>query len=48
MGITCAAIGKAIYEKKGFECIQSIIKEMTTGIVEKELIQLNHTDAQSV
>lgn len=47
MGITCAAIGKAIYEKKGFECIQSIIKEMTTGIVEKELIQLNHTDAQS-
>lgn len=47
MGITCAAIGKAIYEKKRFECIQSIIKEMTTGIVEKELIQLNHTDAQS-
>lgn len=47
MGISCAAIGKAIYEKKDFKCIQSIIKEMTTGIVEKELIQLKHTDAHS-
>ncbi|MFL0246329.1 triphosphoribosyl-dephospho-CoA synthase CitG [Candidatus Clostridium stratigraminis] len=37
MGIACAASTKAIYEKKGFNGIQNIIKEMTAGIVEKEL-----------
>lgn len=47
MGISCAAIGKAIYEKKSFKQIQSIIKEMTAGIVEKELMQLNDMHAQS-
>ncbi len=47
MGISCAAIGKAIYEKKSFKYIQSIIKEMTAGIVAKELLQLKETDAHS-
>jgi len=40
MGIACAASCKAIYEKKAFKEIQNIIKEMTEGIVEKELIVL--------
>lgn len=40
MGIACAAVGKAIYEKKAFEEVKSIIKEMTAGIVEKELLTL--------
>ena len=47
MGIACAAIGKTIYEKKSFKYIQNIIKEMTAGIVEKELISLKNTDAHS-
>lgn len=47
MGIACAAIGKAIYEKKSFEYIQDIIKEMTAGIVEKELETLKKSDAHS-
>jgi triphosphoribosyl-dephospho-CoA synthase CitG len=47
MGITCAAIGKVIYEKKSFEYIQDIIKEMTAGIVEKELETLKKSDAHS-
>lgn len=47
MGITCAAIGKAIYEKKSFKYIQDIIKEMTAGIVEKELETLKKSDAHS-
>ena len=40
MGIACAATGKAIYEKKPFREIQTIIKEMTEGIVNKELLLL--------
>lgn len=40
IGIACAAVGKAIYEKKPFEEIQNIIKEMTEGIVDKELLSL--------
>jgi len=40
MGIACAATGKAIYEKKPFKEIQTIIKEMTEGIVNKELLSL--------
>ncbi|WP_459477493.1 triphosphoribosyl-dephospho-CoA synthase CitG [Clostridium saccharoperbutylacetonicum] len=47
MGITCAAIGKAIYEKKSFEQIQGIIKEMTAGIVKEELETLKKSDANS-
>jgi triphosphoribosyl-dephospho-CoA synthase len=40
MGVACAAVGKAIYEEKSFQEIQYIIKEMTSGIVEKELLVL--------
>lgn len=40
MGVSCAAAGKAIYEKRSFKEIQYIIKEMTAGIVEKELLTL--------
>jgi triphosphoribosyl-dephospho-CoA synthase len=47
MGISCAAIGKIINENKSFKYIQNTIKEMTTGIVEKELIQLKDTEAHS-
>jgi triphosphoribosyl-dephospho-CoA synthase len=43
MGITCAAIGKVIYEEMSFNHIQNIIKEMTSGIVEKELAALKDT-----
>ncbi|NLM04356.1 MAG: triphosphoribosyl-dephospho-CoA synthase CitG [Clostridiales bacterium] len=41
MGISCGAVGKAIYEKRPFHHIQDIIKAMTKGIVEKELTKLN-------
>lgn len=37
VGICCAAVGKAIYEKKKFSEVQDIIKSMTLGITEKEL-----------
>ena len=40
IGTACAAIGKAIYEKKNFNQVQSIIKEMTKGIVQEELALL--------
>lgn len=39
IGISCAAVSKCIYEKKNFICIEDIIKEMTEGIVEKELVR---------
>lgn len=41
MGISCAAVGKTIYEKKSFEDIKSIIQEMTEGIVRQELSTLS-------
>lgn len=47
MGIVCAAIGRVIYEKKSFNHIQNIVKEMTAGIVEKELLSLKNTDRLS-
>lgn len=37
VGICCAAVGKAIYEKKNFLEVQNIIKSMTAGITKKEL-----------
>lgn len=40
MGTACAAAGKAIYEDKSFKEISLIIKEMTVGIVEQELLDL--------
>jgi triphosphoribosyl-dephospho-CoA synthase len=47
MGVACAAAGKAIYEKKGFKEIQYVIKEMTAGIVEKELLVLKDNNKLS-
>lgn len=40
IGTACAAVGKAIYEKKNFNQVQYIIKEMTKGIVQEELTLL--------
>lgn len=40
MGIACAAVGKAVYEKKAFGEVRDIIKKMTEGLVEKELLTL--------
>lgn len=40
MGVASAAVGKVIYEKKSFEAISCVIKEMAAGIVEKELLLL--------
>lgn len=47
MGVACAAVGKAIYEEKDFKQVQSIIKEMTKGIVENELFTLKEKDKLS-
>lgn len=44
IGVSCAAVGKAFFEKKNFSQIQCIIKEMTSGIVEKELSLLKEKD----
>lgn len=41
LGISCAAVTKAIYEKKNFGEIQVIIKEMTRGLVQNELLYMN-------
>lgn len=41
MGIACAAVGKAIRDEKTFIAITKIIKEMTSGIVENELENIN-------
>ncbi|BCN32660.1 triphosphoribosyl-dephospho-CoA synthase CitG [Anaeromicropila herbilytica] len=43
MGIACAATGKALYDNQSFSDIQSIIKEMTKGIVDKELLPLRES-----
>ncbi len=40
MGITCAAVGKVMTEKKEFNEISNVIKSMTYGIVESELKSL--------
>lgn len=37
MGISVAATAKAVFEKKSFEDISHIIKDMTRGIVDREL-----------
>jgi len=47
MGVACAATGKVIFEKKEFKCIQDIIKEMTKGLVEKELSFLKDNEQLS-
>lgn len=45
IGVACAAVGKAVYEKKRFAQLKDIIKEMTAGIVEKELSALKNVSA---
>lgn len=47
LGISCAAVTKAIYEKKNFSEIQVIIKEMTIGLVQDELLYMNKGKATS-
>ncbi|MGV1070567.1 triphosphoribosyl-dephospho-CoA synthase CitG [Clostridium perfringens] len=37
MGVVCAATSKAFYEGKPFKEIRNLIKEMTSGLVSKEL-----------
>lgn len=44
IGIACAAVGKVLYEKKDFSEVQDIIKEMTSGIVEKELVTVKESN----
>ena len=47
IGIICAAIGKAFNEKKNFNQIKHIVKEMASGIVDKELAQLQNKNELS-
>jgi triphosphoribosyl-dephospho-CoA synthase len=47
LGISCAAVGKAINDKKGFSEIQEIIKQMTRGLVRDELAYMNEDKATS-
>ncbi|MCJ7691405.1 MAG: triphosphoribosyl-dephospho-CoA synthase CitG [Clostridiaceae bacterium] len=47
LGISCAAVTKAIYEKKNFSEIQGLIKEMTRGLVQNELLYMNKDKATS-
>jgi triphosphoribosyl-dephospho-CoA synthase len=42
IGVACAAVGKAVYQNKNFTQVKEIIKEMTAGIVEKELSALKN------
>lgn len=42
IGVICAAIGKVFKEKKEFGQIRDVIKEMTKGIVDKELGNLKN------
>lgn len=44
IGVACAAVGKAVYEKKSFLQVKDIIKQMTAGIVEKELSALKNNN----
>ncbi len=40
LGIACAAVGKTLYEQKSFADIPAVIRQMTRGLVEKELAPL--------
>lgn len=42
MGIACSAVGKVICENRDFEDVKNVIKEMTAGLVEKELALLDN------
>ena len=47
LGISCAAVTKAMHDKKNFKEIQEIIKQMTRGIVQDELFCMNKDNAIS-
>jgi triphosphoribosyl-dephospho-CoA synthase len=47
LGISCAAVTKAINDKKSFDEIQGIIKEMTKGLVKDELTYMSKDKATS-
>lgn len=47
LGISCAAVTKAINDKKSFDEIQGIIKEMTKGLVQDELTYMSKDKATS-
>lgn len=40
MGISCVAVGKVIHDNKEFNEVQQIIKDMCSGIVERDLLSL--------
>lgn len=45
MGLCVAAVAKAIHNGAEFINVKSIIKDMTSGIVEKELYQINNKES---
>lgn len=47
LGISCAAVTKAIYHKRSFGEIQGIIKQMTKGLVQEELSSMDKEKATS-
>ncbi|NMA14253.1 MAG: triphosphoribosyl-dephospho-CoA synthase CitG, partial [Clostridia bacterium] len=47
LGIVCAAVGKMKKEKRTFGAVREIVKEMTAGLVEKELDCLKEDDELS-
>ncbi|NLI92623.1 MAG: triphosphoribosyl-dephospho-CoA synthase CitG [Peptococcaceae bacterium] len=47
LGICCAAVGKCIGEKRRFEDTPKIIREMTAGLVDKELVRLQKKEKLS-
>lgn len=47
LGISCAAVTKALHDKKNFESIQDIIKQMTRGLVKDELCYMDKDKVKS-
>lgn len=47
LGISCAAVTKAMYDKKAFGQIQNIIKQMTGGLVQNELSSMDKAKVKS-
>ena len=47
LGISCAAVAKAMYDKKSFGDIQDIIVQMTKGLVQNELSYMDKAKAKS-
>ena len=47
LGISCAAVTKAIYDKKNFDQIQDLIKQMTRGLVQNELSSMDSDKVKS-